>query len=195
MDFEEYVGARGQALLRLAYVLTGDAHAAEDVTQAALYDALRHWRRVARASHPDAYVRRVLVNRYLATRRLRASSEVVLEDVEPLATASAPDPATGVADRDEVRRVLAQLPPQARAVLVLRYYADLDDAAIADALTPQTRWHPRSAASPRCRSRWAAGGAVIDSSARRAPCANPGGPPAWRDCAVRVAPGWPLHGR
>ena len=134
MDFEEYVGARGQALLRLAYVLTGDAHAAEDVTQAALYDALRHWRRVARASHPDAYVRRVLVNRYLATRRLRASSEVVLEDVEPLATASAPDPATGVADRDEVRRVLAQLPPQARAVLVLRYYADLDDAAIADAL-------------------------------------------------------------
>jgi RNA polymerase sigma-70 factor (sigma-E family) len=134
VDFEQYVAARGQALLRLAYVLAGDAHTAEDLTQAALYDALRHWRRVAQASHPDAYVRRVLVNRYLATRRLRASSEVVLEDVEPLATASAPDPATGVADRDEARRVLAGLPPRARAVLVLRYYADLDDAAIADAL-------------------------------------------------------------
>ena len=134
MDFEQYVAARGQALLRLAYVLSGDAHTAEDLTQSALYDALRHWRKVSRASHPDAYVRRVLVNRYLATRRVRAASEVVLGDVEPLATAFTPDPAAGVADRDEVRRVLADLPPRARAVLVLRYYADLDDAAIADVL-------------------------------------------------------------
>jgi RNA polymerase sigma-70 factor (sigma-E family) len=134
LEFEQYVAARGQALLRLAYVLTGDAHAAEDLTQAALYDTLRHWRKVARADHPDAYVRRVLVNRHLATSRRRSSSEVVLDDVEPLATAVAPDPATGVADRDEARRVLAELPPRARAVLVLRYYADLDDAAIADTL-------------------------------------------------------------
>jgi RNA polymerase sigma-70 factor (sigma-E family) len=134
VDFEQYVAARGQALLRLAYVLAGDAHAAEDLTQAALYDVLRHWRKVTRASHPDAYVRRVMVNRYLATRRLRASSEVVLADVEPLATAFAPDPAIGVADRDQVRRALAELAPRARTVLVLRYYADLDDAEIADTL-------------------------------------------------------------
>jgi RNA polymerase sigma-70 factor (sigma-E family) len=134
VEFEQYVAARGQALLRLAYVLTGDAHAAEDLTQSALYDALRHWRRVTRAGHPDAYVRRVVVNRYLSGRRRRASSEVVLDDVEPLSTAVAPDPAVGVVARDEVRRALAGLPPRARAVLVLRYYADLDDAAIAEAL-------------------------------------------------------------
>lgn len=134
MEFEQYVAARGPALQRLAYVLTGDAHAAEDLTQAALYDVLRHWRRVARAGHPDAYVRRVVVNRYLSEHRRRASSELVLDDVEPLSTASAPDPATGVAARDEVRHALSALAPRARAVLVLRYYADLDDAAIADAL-------------------------------------------------------------
>ena len=134
MEFEQYVAARGQALLRLAYVLTGDAHAAEDLTQAALYDVLRHWRRVTRADHPDAYVRRVVVNRYLSGRRRRASAEVVLDDVESLSTAVVPDPAIGVVARDEVRRALSGLAPRARAVLVLRYYADLDDAAIADAL-------------------------------------------------------------
>src|SRR3954466_96801 len=106
MEFEQYVAARGQALLRLAYVLAGDAHSAEDLTQAALYDALRHWRKVSRAGHPDAYVRRVMVNRYLAGRRRMASSELVLDDVEPLSTAAAPDPALAVAARDEVRRVL-----------------------------------------------------------------------------------------
>ena len=134
MEFEEYVVARGQALMRLAYVMTGDQHAAEDLTQAALLDALRHWRRVSRAAHPDAYVRRVMVNRYLATRRSKASTELVLEDVEPLSHGFAADPAVGVADRDEVRRALAALAPRARTVLVLRYYADLDDAAIADSM-------------------------------------------------------------
>jgi RNA polymerase sigma-70 factor (sigma-E family) len=136
VEFEEYVAARGQALLRLAYVLAGDAHAAEDLTQAALYDTLRHWRQVSRATHPDAYVRRVLVNRFLTDKRRKASGELLLDDVEPLSPggAAVPDPAAGVADRDELRQVLAGLAPRARAVLVLRYYADLDDTAIAETL-------------------------------------------------------------
>jgi RNA polymerase sigma-70 factor (sigma-E family) len=137
VEFEEYVAARGQALLRLAYVLCGDAHAAEDLTQAALYDALRHWRKVAKADHPDAYVRRVLVNRFLSDKRRKSSGELLVDDVEPVASggpALSPDPSAGVADRDEARRALAGLAPRARAVLVLRYYADLDDAAIAAAL-------------------------------------------------------------
>src|SRR4029450_6311724 len=79
---------------------------------------------------------RVMLNRYLAGRRRKAASEVVLADVEPLAKTLGPDPAIGAADRDEVRRILDGLPPRARAVLVLRYYADLDDAAIA--ATPGT---------------------------------------------------------
>jgi RNA polymerase sigma-70 factor (sigma-E family) len=136
VEFEEYVAARGQALLRLAYVLCGDAHAAEDLTQAALYDALRHWRKVSKADHPDAYVRRVLVNRFLSDKRRKASGELLVAEVEPVAhhPVLAPDPSAGVADRDEARRALAGLPPRARAVLVLRYYADLDDAAIAGTL-------------------------------------------------------------
>jgi RNA polymerase sigma-70 factor (sigma-E family) len=134
VDFDAFVAARGQALLRLAHVLTGDPDDAQDLSQATLVDTLRHWRKVARADSPDAYVRRMMLNRHLATRRLRRSGEVVLRDVTPSADASVADPATGVADRDEVHAALATLSPRARAVLVLRYYADLDDAAIGDCL-------------------------------------------------------------
>ncbi len=133
MEFEEYVAARGGALLRFAFVLTRDPHAAEDLTQSALADAFRHWRRVQRADQPDAYVRRIIVNRHLSSRRRRWWGE---RPTDPLAAQSrevspVTDPAQGIVDRDETRAVLDSLPPRARAVLVLRYYADLDDGAIA----------------------------------------------------------------
>jgi RNA polymerase sigma-70 factor (sigma-E family) len=131
VQFEDYVAARGQALLRFAYVLTGDQHAAEDLTQAALADAYRHWRKVSRAEHPDAYVRRVVINTHLGWRRRRSSHEHPTgEDLDGVVA----DHADAVASRDMSRRVLDGLPPRARTVLVLRYYADLDDAAIADLL-------------------------------------------------------------
>ncbi|MER6596551.1 sigma factor, partial [Micromonospora purpureochromogenes] len=62
MTFEEYVSSRGPALVRLARLLTGDEHRAEDLTQDVLARAYVHWRRIARADHPDVYVRRMLVN-------------------------------------------------------------------------------------------------------------------------------------
>lgn len=132
MDFEEYVAARGQALLRFAYVLTGDSHQAQDLVQTALMDAYRHWRRVARAEHPDAYVRRMVVNAHLTWRRRRSIGERAAADVG--ATRSAPDHADAVVERDAVWQALNRLPPRGRAVLALRYYADYDDAAIADLL-------------------------------------------------------------
>jgi RNA polymerase sigma-70 factor (sigma-E family) len=132
VDFEAYVATRGPALLTFAYVLTGDAQLAEDLTQTALGQAYRHWRRVERADHPDAYVRKVLVNAHLSWRRRRSSTERPTEDVDPGTVA---DPANAAADRDETRRLLDQLPPRARAILVLRYYADLDDPSIADLLS------------------------------------------------------------
>ena len=139
MTFEEYVAERGQALMHLAYVLSGDAHLAQDLVQSALVDAYRHWPRVAAADHPDAYVRRILVNAHLSRLRRRSSTErpSVLAEGSGLL---APDPADGVVARDHTRRMLGGLAPRARTVLVLRYYADLDDAAIAHhmGITPST---------------------------------------------------------
>jgi RNA polymerase sigma-70 factor (sigma-E family) len=124
VTFEEYVAQRGQSLLRFAYVLTGDSHLAEDLTQTALADAYRHWRKVERAGNRDAYVRRILVNAHLSWRRRRSSTERPAEAIAQTAIA--------VTARDQTRWLLNGLAPKARTVLVLRYYADLDDTAIAE---------------------------------------------------------------
>lgn len=132
MDFELYVQVRGPALLRAAFLLTGTHPAAEDLTQSVLEDALRHWRRVSRADHPDRYVQRMMLNRFLQQRRRRAGNEELL--AEPDERGAGPDEGARVIDRDRLERLLAALPPRARAVLVLRFYLDLDERAVADLL-------------------------------------------------------------
>ena len=128
MEFSEYVAARGTALERFAYVLSGDAHLAQDLVQTALLKAYRRWRWVARAEHPDAYVRRIVTRSYLDWRRRRSSGE---QPVGAVPDQPVPDPAEGVAERDQLRRALGTLSPRQRAVLVLRHYEGMDDAAIA----------------------------------------------------------------
>ena len=67
MEFEQYVASRGRALERYAYVLTGDAHLAQDLTQTALVKAYRRWSWVTRSDrarplrppHPDHVVHRL----------------------------------------------------------------------------------------------------------------------------------------
>lgn len=133
MLFEEYVARQGQSLLRLAFVLTGDAQLAEDVTQTALTDAYWRWSKVSGARTPDAYVRRMLVNAHLNWRRRRSSHEEPREfDVRRVTSPEVSDHADDVAARDHTRRMLASLPSRARTVLVLRYYADLGDAEIGE---------------------------------------------------------------
>jgi RNA polymerase sigma-70 factor (sigma-E family) len=131
VEFSEYVAARGPALERFAYVLTGDADLAQDLVQTALLKAYRRWRWVARAEHPDAYVRRIVTTSYLDWRRRRSNAE---SPVEVVPDRTGPDLAEGVVDRDQLRRALGTLSPRQRAVLVLRHYEGLDDAAIATLL-------------------------------------------------------------
>jgi len=133
MEFEEYVAARGRALERYAFVLSGDWQRSQDLVQIALAKAYRHWRRVAKAEHPDAYVRRILTTSYLDWRRRRSSTEEPVGDL-PEQSADGGDPADQVVLRDELLRALTVLTPQQRAVLVLRHYEAYDDAAIAAVL-------------------------------------------------------------
>ena len=133
MEFEEYVAARGRALERYAFVLTGDPQRAQDLVQTALVKAYRHWGRVGRTEHPDAYVRRIVTTSYLDWRRRRGSHEEPLAE-PPETHPPVPDPADRVAAHDELRRALATLTSQQRAVLVLRHYEGYDDASIAGVL-------------------------------------------------------------
>ncbi|HET9655363.1 MAG TPA: sigma factor-like helix-turn-helix DNA-binding protein [Kineosporiaceae bacterium] len=124
--FEEFVAARGEAVLRFAYLLTGDATTASALVRQALARTQRDWSRVCRADHPEAYARRLVVARYVGSRH-RAPAAPPLSD--PGAASSRPgEPPTG---RARIWPALAGLPPRQRAVLVLRYHQDLSDPEIA----------------------------------------------------------------
>jgi RNA polymerase sigma-70 factor (sigma-E family) len=128
--FDEFVRARGAALLRFAYLLAGDRGLAEDLVQDALVKAYLRWGGRAAIERPEAYVRRIIVNEFVSWRRRRASREVV----GPVPDRAGGDHAEGVAERVRVWQVLARLPRRQRVVLVLRYYDGLPDREIADLL-------------------------------------------------------------
>lgn len=127
-EYAEYVAARRTALVRSAVLLGCPERDAEDVVQSALLRCFRHWRRVQRADRPDAYVYRVLVNTLRDDRARRWHGETPTERLPELPMG--PDHVTGLA----VREALARMPAQQRDVLVLRYYADLTEADIAEVL-------------------------------------------------------------
>lgn len=121
-DFEAFVVVRGAGLMRLAYLLTGHQHDAEDLLQAALARLFVKWPYVTRADNPDRYARALLVNLHVGQRRLRRLSEVPLENGRdrPVAGSDADE----YGERDEVATALRSLAPRQRAVLLLRFYED-----------------------------------------------------------------------
>lgn len=131
-DFEEFVAARSTALWRSAYLLTGDAHRAEDLLQAALVKTWRRWDRIVRREAAEAYVRTALVSTYTDWWRRRWNGEVPTGELPE--GAPAPSEATRVDVRRDVLAALALLPRGQRAVVVLRYFDDLTEAQTAAAL-------------------------------------------------------------
>lgn len=129
MTFEEYVIARGPALVRLARLLANDHHRADDLVQEILAKAFTRWRRIARADDPDAYVRRMLINGHRSWYRRRSNREVVVADFPD--RAGAHDLGSVAVERDAMWRSITALPPRQRVIVVLRYYEDMDDAEIA----------------------------------------------------------------
>jgi len=127
------MAVRWPSLVRLAYGLTGDRWLAEDITQAALATAYAAWWRVRRADDPDAYVRRILVNTSHRRFRRRRVSEQAREPAD-LPDGSVADPSDLIGERSVLLAAVRQLPPRQRAIVLLRYWADLSDAQVADTL-------------------------------------------------------------
>jgi RNA polymerase sigma-70 factor (sigma-E family) len=134
--YTQYVQGRILALQRTAYHLCGDWHEAHDLVQAALIRLYRHWRHVAVADAPDAYVRKILVNVFLDQRRgwwarhVRPFGEVA--DLDRVDTDGGMWSTTD--GRLDLADALGKLSPGQRAVLVLRYWEGLDVAETATAL-------------------------------------------------------------
>lgn len=129
-SFEEYVAGRRAALLRTAYLLTGQHADAEDLVQLALVKAVPHWRRIS--DDPEPYVRKVLAreatNRWRRRRWREVSTDVLPEP------AGGPGDPTDPTDREVLRQALMRLSPRQRAVVVLRYFDDLTEQQTAEVL-------------------------------------------------------------
>jgi RNA polymerase sigma factor (sigma-70 family) len=138
VTFAEFAASRLAALLRYATALSGDRDLAQDIVQDVLARAQVKWSRVQKAGSPDAYVRQMVLNEYLSWRRRWAVRNLrsVGEQVVDLADRhnATRDHADHIVDSDEVWARLATLPRKQRAVLVLRYYEELDDDEIATLL-------------------------------------------------------------
>ena len=132
-EFIEFAAVEMVRLRRTAYLLCGDWHAAEDLTQIALTRTLLAWRRISKRENAHAYAHRTLVNAYLGQRQKRRSGEVPISSVPDIA---------GLPGNSELRMVLldalATLPPQARAIVVLRYWEDQSIEQVAETLRCST---------------------------------------------------------
>lgn len=139
-QFTAFVTEHQAELLRTAWLLVGDAHRAEELTQAALVRTYVAWPRAA-SGDPLAYARRVLVNLRTDTWR-RRRREVLVADIPDDAAPPTRPGATGTADhqadRDSLVRALARLTPRQRRVVVLRHLVGLSEAEVADDLGVST---------------------------------------------------------
>ncbi len=131
-DFTAYLMARQPSLLRTAYLLTGDRHAAEDLVQTALAKLYLSWDKVRDRDSIDGYVRRIMVNENNSLwRRAWKRREFATDEI--------PERAPTYDEYDEGRsaalwELVQTLPRKARAVVVLRYYEELTEAETAELL-------------------------------------------------------------
>ncbi len=126
-------------LLRAAYLIAWDFAEAEDLVQECLFRVARHWPRVRRMEHSGAYARKVLVNLALDEGRRRSRHRAELGRSGTYPGDEHEDAAAGrvlglVEDNTDLTRALAELAPRQRAALVLRYFDDLSEVQVADAM-------------------------------------------------------------
>lgn len=136
-SFEEYAAATWSMLYRSAYLLAGNHADAEDLAQQTLIKAHRAWAKVSASDSANAYVRQILTNTFLSSKRPKGRRLELLTDEIP-EWGGATGTAGGAPGTSDERMALwphiKQLPPQQRAVIVLRYFEDLSEMEIAETL-------------------------------------------------------------
>lgn len=131
--FCEFVRTRSPALLRTAFLLTGDRHLAEDLVQDALARTHRGRRRLEDPGHFEAYTRTAMYHQQVRWWRRRKLTESLPGELADVA-----QPGGDHARRTELKlalhQALARLAPRQRAVLVARYFEDRSEAEAAELL-------------------------------------------------------------
>jgi RNA polymerase sigma-70 factor (sigma-E family) len=131
LEFCDYVQARTRALLRTAYLLTGNLADAEDLVQSALAKTYVAWNRIEDRAALDGYVRRAIVNTHISSWRRRRVEEFPTDELPDQAVA---DHAISSDMQQTLRRAIDRLPQRMRAAIMLRYYDDMTEAEVAEVL-------------------------------------------------------------
>jgi RNA polymerase sigma-70 factor (sigma-E family) len=130
-EFRDYVRSRSRALLRTAYLLTGNMADAEDLLQSALAKTYLAWDRIEDRGALDGYVRRALVNTHISWWRRRRLEEYPTDEIPDQAVV---DHSVSSELQESLRRAIDRLPQRMRAAVMLRYYDDMTEAEVADVL-------------------------------------------------------------
>lgn len=128
--FLEFATARSASLHRIAYLMVGDSHLAQDLVQEVLTKVYVAWPRVR---EPNAYCRRAITTTAVSWMRRKSWHEHPVETGLDEPTPG-PDSSAMTDTRLEVWAALDAVPPRQRAALVLRFYEDLTETQTADAL-------------------------------------------------------------
>lgn len=135
-SFIDFVTHRQPAMLRTAYLLTGDVHHAEDLLQTALTKTYLAWSRVDPAT-AEAYVRTTMTRTYISWWRRKWRGERPTEDLaaaDGRGRTRTPDLAAVVTTHSVLWEAVKSLPPKQRAAVVLRFYEDLTEPQTAELL-------------------------------------------------------------
>lgn len=170
-EFETFIHTHFSYLSRVAYRLTGNREDARDVLQEAFMRCWKQWARLEAAENGRAYSRRVLVNVYLNSQRRRPVTTPIAGEPAVNNSRQSEQVVSDIADRDLVWRTLERLSLPQQAVMVLRYYEDFDDRAIAEVMgvrASTVRSHARRALK-KLSSDPTLGGRTDMQSSRRGP--------------------------
>ncbi|MDO5084373.1 MAG: SigE family RNA polymerase sigma factor [Arachnia propionica] len=134
-SFQEFTSANLSHLVKIARSLTGNADAADELVQTAMEKACRSWSKVMRATDQLSYVRRILVNSaYDSWRRKRRFLQIFQpsdDPAEPVSRSPWGDPQHNLDRSAVIEELMRPLSPRERAVITLRFLADLTEAATA----------------------------------------------------------------
>ena len=130
-EFSAFVASRSGALFRVAYLIIGDHHLAQDLVQESLAKTYVAWPRLRDTANAEAYTRRVIATTAISWRRRRGFHE---HPAEHMPEAAQPDSTAAAVMHDVLWARLLELPPRQRTAIVLRHYVDLSEAQTADAM-------------------------------------------------------------
>jgi RNA polymerase sigma-70 factor (sigma-E family) len=134
VDFAAFVVAQSNSLHRTAYLLTGDRDRAQDAVQTALLRIYQAWSRRASWENPEGYAHQVVTRVVLSSARRRWWGELPTAELPEPNGRSSSTSIQAVDERDALRRALLTLPVKQRSAVVLRYYLDMPEAEVAEAM-------------------------------------------------------------